>query len=343
LPPLGGAALFFVIYFGGLFTFSWVSGTALPRPGLDLAFTQDTVALVLYPFLVPVGAFLALRFYTQVENAFERLYAEGVVRVPLDEYNAFLRQLHRRYNSIPLHVGALALGVAAFASEMVAGHVNGVRDWFDLGMGAGAIYQLIVGLIAWYATHLVLIKVLVTALAIRRVFDWPIDVQPLHPDGCGGLRLFTEIAVTIALFAATVGGAVVLIVMADLILHGKAPAPGPVLVAVLVETMTPLVFFTCLYRAHRVMKAGKEAMLSRVHARFQKAFHELQQELDGDGGIGEASEEIVRLDAVHQVVQRLPVWPTNTQMVMQVLLSVALPLGLLVGQVLLEWAVFRGD
>jgi len=39
------------------------------------------------------------------------------------------------------------------------------------------------------------------------------------------------------------------------------------------------------------------------------------------------------------VIRRLPVWPTNTQMMAQVLVSVAVPLALLAVQLLLERAV----
>jgi hypothetical protein len=51
---------------------------------------------------------------------------------------------------------------------------------------------------------------------------------------------------------------------------------------------------------------------------------------------------MMRLEAVHGFLRRLPVWPTNTQMLTQVFLSIALPLGLLLLQVVLEQFVLRG-
>ncbi len=47
---------------------------------------------------------------------------------------------------------------------------------------------------------------------MQRVFDWPVSIQPFHPDGCGGLKLLTDISVTIALFNALVALALALFV-----------------------------------------------------------------------------------------------------------------------------------
>ena len=48
------------------------------------------------------------------------------------------------------------------------------------------------------------------------------------------------------------------------------------------------------------------------------------------------------LEALHGFLRRLPVWPTNTQMVTQLLMSIALPLVFLVLQVLLETVLAKG-
>ena len=46
--------------------------------------------------------------------------------------------------------------------------------------------------------------------------------------------------------------------------------------------------------------------------------------------------EALDLDELHSMARRMPVWPTNTQIVVQIGVSVALPLALLVAQVFLE-------
>jgi hypothetical protein len=342
LSPGAAGVMFLLLYFGGNFLSSWVSGTAFPRPGLDLSFLGDRTALVLYPFLVPVATMLAMRFYNQVESASERIYTEGVVEVPLGEYNEFLTQLHRRYNSLVLHVGALASAMLVFGYLTCHNQFNQELGWSDLGTGVGAIYHLFLGLIAWYSAILVLQKVVVTAWAIHRVFDWPVHIQPLHPDGCGGFRLLTDIAVTIALFAATMGMAAVLVVLADSILFGRPLSTARMMVVVVLQTLTPLAFLTCLYRAHRVMKAAKETMLREIHEVFEDSFAALRGRLSRREMTREATEEALGLESLHGIVRGLPVWPTNTQMLTQVLLSIALPLGLLLLQVVLEQVVWGG-
>jgi len=341
LSPLAGGALFLVVYLGGNLGSAWLSGTAFPRPGLSMPFVQDRVAWVLHAFLLPVGAFLALRFFGQVESAFERLYSEGVTQAPLEEYNEFLQRLHRLYNSVALHAVALGLAALALGFLTLSNQFDGRRAWLDLDEGLGGIYQLATGLVAWYAVHIVLLKVVITAWVMPRVFRWPVSFQPLHPDGCGGFRLFSEIAVTIAFFTAATATGVVLIVFAGTVRYGASVSAQPVLVALLLESLTPLVFVSCLYRAHEVMRANKEGLLAEVHHRFQERFAAWHQSLGAGELPEEQVEEVLRLESLHGVIRRLPVWPTNTQMVAQVLVSVALPLALVAVQLLVERAVGR--
>jgi len=342
LSPLAAALLFFVLGFVGNFLFSLLSGTAFPREGRRLSFLQDRIALVLYPLLVPLGAFLAMRFYRQVEVAFERLYVDGVIPAPREEYNAFLRRLHRLYNSAALHLVALGLALLVYGYLKLDRFFGAPGAWLDFGMGPAPFYELVVGLLAWYSAHLVLLKVVVTAWAIRRLFDWPVKVQPLHPDGCCGLRSLSDIAVTIALFVAVMGMGVILIVLAGTILYHTAPTPEPVLLAVLLETLTPLIFFSCLYRAHCEMKAAKLALLDQVFRALQTRFERLRQELARGEPGDDLAEDVLRLDALQTFIAKLPVWPTNTQMLTQVFLSVAVPLALLLMQVAIEYLIGSG-
>ncbi|MBI3946343.1 MAG: hypothetical protein HY321_10525 [Armatimonadetes bacterium] len=334
LGPGGGALLFLIVFLGGNFLMSAFSGTAFPRPGLDQAFVQDTIAWLIYGLIVPAAALLALRFYAQVGSTFERLYADGVVQAPLGEYNRFLDQLHRRYNAPGVHVGVLAMAAAIYGFMVYHNQHDSVRAWLDWGMGIGAAYQLAVGIIPWYSALLLLVKAVVTGRAMQRVFDWPVNIQPLHPDGCGGLRLLTDISVTIALFTALLALAMVLFIRA-----GTPLVSIPVAAALSLMVLTPVAFAVCLHSAHRAMARAKSALLARVSQQAQPSYQALCEGLYRGEAAEAASEEILRLDALHAFVRRLPVWPINTEVTVQVLLSIALPLALLVLQVVVERAV----
>jgi hypothetical protein len=80
-------------------------------------------------------------------------------------------------------------------------------------------------------------------------------------------------------------------------------------------------------------------MPAAPHELFPRPFLDLGGSLEQgelDGGV---AEEIIRLNQLHDVIQRLPVWPTNTQILAQVLVSVAVPLGLLILQMVLDRAL----
>jgi hypothetical protein len=83
-------------------------------------------------------------------------------------------------------------------------------------------------------------------------------------------------------------------------------------------------------------------MMRQVHELYQDSFRGLQAGLARGEVADQAREEVLGLESLHGVVRRLPVWPTNTGMLGQVLLSIALPVGLIVVQIILESVVSRG-
>ena len=106
--------------------------------------------------------------------------------------------------------------------------------------------------------------------------------------------------------------------------------------------LTPLIFAGCLYSAHRVMNQARTAFLQRINEHVQPQYEILRKGLDQGDVADDAAAGVLRLDALHAFGRRLPVWPINTQVVMQVLVSVALPLALLGVQVLVSEVVESG-
>jgi hypothetical protein len=330
LAPWQCGLLFLVLY-GALLPLALMDGNLYPRPGLDLSLFQDKVALVVYLLVVPVSAGLAMHFYTQVETSFERLFADRIVQATPEEYNRFLERLHLRYNSALCLLGGLVAAIAVYGWMIWDGEQDRRVAWNDLSAGAAAWYHLPIGLLVWYGAFTLCIKAIITAFAMRSIFRWPIELRPLHPDGCRGLKLLTDICVTLAAFLSLVALAVTLFISAGTPLFSL-----PVAVVLLFVLLTPTVFFTCLHGAHRVMKRAKDEALAQLDDMIERPYGELcagmrERELDRD-----AAEEVLRVDSLHSFVRRWPVWPANTHITAQITLSVLLPLVLLALQILAE-------
>lgn len=325
------ALAFLVWYLGGNFLFAWIGGRALPTPGVDLPFVNDRTAWILYGILVPGGAYFAVRFYRQVGDTFERLYRDGVSRAPQSDYNRFLTRLHRTYNAAWVHSAGLALAAIVFGGMLYGNQVDGEVSWVDLDTGPASVFHVVFGLAAWYCTMVLFIKGVITGRALQQVFDLPVAIQPFHPDGCGGLRLCTDISVTMALFTGFAALAVVLF------LGGGVPLFSfPVLIVVVLVALAPAVFGASLYSAHRVMRERRLALLKNVNVVADRRYRSVAAALESGELPGPAGEELQRLADLHDLATRHPVWPTNTQVVAQVTLSVAFPLALLLLQVLLD-------
>jgi hypothetical protein len=172
----------------------------------------------------------------------------------------------------------------------------------------------------------------VTARAMQAIFRWPIQLQPLHPDGCGGLKQLTDLSATLALFVSLLAMAITLFIYADR--QRVASVHG--VVGGLFIILTPAVFFSCLLGAHRLMKETKAELLARINRLHQRPYAELTEGLAREELDAAAAEEALRLEALHASVQKMPVWPADTRTLAQVGLSVPVPLVLLALQLVAE-------
>jgi hypothetical protein len=323
--------LFFLLLCTMAVPLALLDNTLLPRKGLDRALFQDRWMLQLCA-LIPVGAFLAMCFYRQVEVTFERLYTEGTVCAELAPYNGFLKRLDGDYNSTTLLLGALlpALIIRVGVAHQVAN--DGLSTWGDLSSGPSAWYAHLVAFCTNFVVFTLCLKAIVTARAMRAVFQWPVALHPMHPDGCAGLKRLTDISVTLALFLALV--ALSILIITPVTSRPVTYVPG--IVAWLFVIFTPLVFLSSLTEAHRVMRVAREEALQQVYEMVRAPHDQLRLGMKRGAIDPAVAQELFQLQSVYDFIQKQPVWPTNTQTLAQVVISVLLPVVILLVQLLAE-------
>jgi hypothetical protein len=311
---------------------SALDGNLFPRPGLDIPLVDDWVGLLVHFAVIPLGAAIAMRFYNQAETVFERLYAERVVRADLQEYNRFLTDLEQRYNSRGRAALTFLVALLIYAWVIYRYETDGHNAWNDLHAGVVAWYNIAFDLIVWWSALRICAKAFTTARAMQSIFRWPIHLHPLHSDGCGGLRRLTDISVTFALFLSLLA-----LCMAGFLQVAGIPVLS--LAGLLGSSfilLTPFVFFACLAGAHRVMAEAKEETSEQINRMVEAPYLELRRGM-ASGELREAAaEEVLRLEAVHDFVRRLPSWPADTRILTQMGLSVLLPTALILLQLIGE-------
>ena len=144
----------------------------------------------------------------------------------------FLRSLDRSLNRPWL--SWLALGVAITFNLVFL--LRKQNAWNDMNGGLPSWWFRLFAVINFYILFTVTIKGFVVVSAIRRLFGQKINLQPLHPDGCGGLRSIGDIALALNYFICLV--AVYLTVLAFI---ARTPLEHPLFLPIVLVYIAMLI------------------------------------------------------------------------------------------------------
>jgi hypothetical protein len=185
--------------------------------------------------------------------------------------------------------------------------------------------------ITFYALVLILVRQIVVMIGILRFFaQFTVDIQPLHPDRAGGLRVLGDYVLTNGLLIAVLG-----LVLGMDILRGLANS-GMLTPEIYGELglnfiAAPTAFFLPLWSAHARMAAGKQKLLAEI---TEQSALEYAIILDGLRRNELKVEEVERLEAIqkiYNIAQNSSDWPFNLGILSKfgaaVLLPVFAPLG----------------
>jgi len=147
--------------------------------------------------------------------------------------------------------------------------------------------------------------------SLRKVLrDKKFNLNPLHPDKCGGLRVLSEYSLKTAYLASAFG---VVIGMTEYryislgiidkywYLHLSIP------VYIICATIC---FLLPLNASHAGMKKSKEELLHNIAMQFQNDYFRTRAELKQDAaGLKNEVEKIQQLQILYEMTDKFPVWP----------------------------------
>lgn len=168
---------------------------------------------------------------------------------------------------------------------------------------------------SWAAISLIVSMVVLTGF-LGRIFgaDRKIAVEPLHPDGCGGLRPLSTFSLKLTAFIG-LAGATLLLVERNYIfargLGGTALAVPVHLMAIIFGFGGIVFFFAPLMAPHRRMEAAKVEALHRLSDRFHTVEYRTLSQLATlkSDGFAAAARDLDAMRKIYDLIDSFPVWP----------------------------------
>jgi hypothetical protein len=161
---------------------------------------------------------------------------------------------------------------------------------------------------------LVRMAILVELLARLFAADRAVRIEPLHPDGAGGLAPLSGFSLRLTTFIGLIGATFVLVernyfFQYHLQLMPQAlPVHG---IAVFALVASVFVFFAPLLAPHRIMAGRKRQRL----AELAQQFRQVEQAIDPArlDSLSAAAPQLQLIRSVYAEVERFPVWPFDTR------------------------------
>jgi hypothetical protein len=185
-----------------------------------------------------------------------------------------------------------------------------------------------------YLGVLAVAQVWVTCRAIGELLrerEFEVRVQPLHPDGCGGLWPVGHMLSLVLYVAAILGGAGLCIFLA---LEGTPSPltrrPEPYLLGVFYAILLPSAFLNLLWRPHQLMLRRRAEILTPVAREFNAAIipRELPATDDSERlrAKADSPSEIARKFGV--LDEACPAWPLRVRRLQSVIATAVLPVAI---------------
>lgn len=307
---------------------------------LAIDMVHDYGYMVMYLLLLPFFIFFIPFYLRGLGKVLDQLRAGGTLIISDSRYGEAIDYSNRLFNSSAVtwlpYVLTFLLSSANLYNFLVAAD----NSWFYLSLMDGPLSAVIVAIptILFYLFFFLLaVRVGATFLVINRVLDGNLDVQPLHPDNCGGLSPLGEFAMKISWAGIGVGLPIMILVYVNY--SNNIPnyqVYNALNIGTYLMAMVTL-FFMPLLGARKSMMRSKNEELRMINNRFQVERRNILARMNSGTNEHLHTANLEELIKLYEVAKAMPVYPFNTKNVVRFLGGTLWPILLL----LVQYAIDR--
>ncbi|MFW9263519.1 hypothetical protein [Nostoc sp. CALU 546] len=323
LSPLPFGLVSIAISTGLALLTAWVSDTLWSKPQ-QVGLLQSLIPWIALIFFNPILLGYYLWSFQAINNLIQELKISNVIETdnPEEIDLIALNPYYQRWRRF------IALGSAISFSIFVFYTRFGLdKTWSGSGLLPNLVTTVGTFVIAYMGTVLVL-NLITNIWVLHHILGKKkLNVNPLHPDRCGGLRSLSHYSLKTAYLAAVFGiwvGAVEY----QFITQGSWRENWFVhFIIPLYIVLSITCFFGPLFAAHNGMEKAKVEFLHQIARQFQAAYSEIHICLTEDSEtLKQRTEKIQQLRTLYTMTDEFPVWPFDVQTFRRYLVTVPTPL-----------------
>lgn len=317
--PLFAGLIYFLVSYAGVYILGALTGQLHGKNGLGPMYTQivDNINLA---FLAPVGAGLLCHLYNTIQRSLKAIRNEGIIESQdLENFDIVVSKMEKAYNSRYAFAFFLAFSVAINLFT----YFTKTGSWLGVNGGITGAYGRLLVIVNYFIIGFILYKSLITIWGLQKILEYNIDVQPMHPDGAGGLGPIGDLSAALSYFAALIVMFISILIVCD-----PAASGNVVFVAIIcvLYVIAPFIPFLSLSKANKKMQMKKTAVLNALNVTFQDQYRRLTKTVNGSGYDIDNADEILAVNELYHIVEAMPVWPFDLKTLRRVVSSIVVPL-----------------
>lgn len=282
------------------------------NPDLTLDLFHDIGWWNQFVLAFPTLLFLSGAYFGAFPRTLRQLVDSGVLKASDAQWKQLRALVQARLTSrsnvvLPYLVGV----IGAILSTSV---LLGQEAWFSTNSYvAGWLIPLHVFFLYYFMTYLAL-RLVIAHFVLKSLFNFPVNIQPFHDDGCGGLRSLAKQSGKLYAGFFAFGAIAALGVISNLFNYGtELTSPYNLALLFAYFVLTTVAFFLPLYTTRRNMSAAKEELIASINQRYQKIHASLKSDTVSETEYQSitSKEDLEALSLLRETATRMQVWPFN--------------------------------
>jgi hypothetical protein len=168
----------------------------------------------------------------------------------------------------------------------------------------------------YYLITLCLVRIIGTFIVLNNYFKHPPNIQPLHPDRCGGLSPLGKLSMKPALGVCMFG----LVAVISIIVNVKPPNnmsifhPLNLLLITGYLVGASIAFLPPFFATHHAMKKSKYEAIQVISKNYQRVNDKIMEELKANKHVDSKNvDELDSIKMLNDIAIHMPVYPFNFQ------------------------------
>lgn len=285
-----------------------------------------------------IAAYLAIAVYfKRLAKAVESLQERRAITYSKSEFFKLIDECNTIYSQKWIGVLPVVIGILVMPWMALTFWSRDSWHYTNDQLSPAVFFNILHFGLTVYLISVVVFRVWATFLVLRKILNKTyINVQPLHPDKCGGFGVLGASSSQLNFSVFLFGIIVALGIYGNYTNFGMTFSLENVMLVLAFIFGSIILFFLPLLPGHASMKRERAEILKSINKRFNELNSYLPGKANPEAEYKKDSvAEIVELHKLHEITRGMPVFPFNIKNITQFASSALMPIAIVVLKVII--------